>query len=711
MNRNLDALLNPCSVVVVGASDRPQSVGAKVARNLLQGSYAGRVWFVNARRDCVAGQLAFRTIAQLPDAPDLAVICTPAATVPGLITELGVQGCRAAIIITAGLDAPGPDGHSFAEATRVAARLGGVRVLGPNCVGLLSPGLGLNASFAHRAANAGPLAFIAQSGALTTALLDWACARDIGFSHFISLGNALDVGFPDLLAHLATDTATRAILLYIESVSDGPRFLAAASAAARHKPVIVIKSGRAPEGARAAASHTGALAGADDIYDAAFRRAGLLRVDTLRQLFGAAETLTRCRPVRGDRLAIVTNGGGPAILATDAFGAAGGHLSVLSPNTLASLDAFLPTIWSHGDPVDIAGDAQPDRYAESLRVTLADPQVDAVLLVHAPTAIVPAEQIAAACVPVIAASDRAVLTCWIGGEAVEAARHCCTAAGLPVFETPEEAIEGFLLARHQTRLRQALQSPPERVVPFSADLCRDLRTLVAPVLAAGRQWLTEPEAKSVLALAGIPVVQTVTTRNAAEAVAAARQVGWPVVLKVLSPDITHKSDVGGVVLNLPDAAALESAVGAIKQAVGHHCPQARIEGFSVQRMVDRSTAQELILGLATDATFGRFALFGSGGKAVEVLADKAVELLPLDRSSATALIARTRVSRLLAGYRDQPPADLTAIAACLLRLSLLAEALPELCELDINPLLADEQGVVALDARIRLGTLRSTADA
>ena len=703
MTKELDALLNPRSVVVVGASDRPRSVGAKVAHNLLQGGYAGRVWFVNARHDCVAGQAAFRTIGELPEAPDLAVICTPAATVPGLIAALGAKGCRAAVLITAGLDAPGPDGHSYAEATRAAARATGLRVLGPNCVGLLSPAMGLNASFAHRAATAGPLAFIAQSGALTTALLDWACARDIGFSHFISLGNALDVGFPELLAHLATDAATQAILLYIESVSDGPPFLAAARAAALNKPVIVIKSGRAPEGARAAASHTGALAGADEVYDAAFRRAGLLRVDSLRQLYTAAEVLARGRPVRGDRLAIVTNGGGPAILATDAFSAGGGHLAVLSAHTLGSLDAFLPSIWSHGDPVDIAGDASPERYAESLQVTLADPAVDAVLLIHAPTAIVPAEQIAAACVPVIAASDRAVLTCWVGGEAVQLARQRCTAAGLSVFDTPEEAIDGFLLALQQGRLRQALTQQPDRPVPFSADLCRALREQVAPVLAAGRQWLTEPEAKAVLALAGIPVVQTVTAQDAAAAVAAAHQLGWPVALKILSPDITHKSDVGGVALNLADAAAVEAAVWAMDQTVRRRCPQARIEGFSVQHMVDRSQAHELILGLATDATFGRFALFGAGGKAVELLADKAVDLLPLDRGLAASLMARTRVSQVLAGYRDRPPADLVAIQDCLLRLSLLAEALPELRELDINPLLADEQGVIALDARIRLG--------
>jgi acetyltransferase len=699
---SLDCLLNPRSVAVVGASDREHSVGAKVARNLLQSRYAGKVWLVNARRAQVAGQQAYARVADLPEAPDLAILCTPAPTVPGLLAELAARGCRAAILIPAGLEALGPDGRSFLLAARAAVAGTGLRLLGPNCVGLLSPHIHLNASFAHRMAAPGKLAFIAQSGALTTALLDWAQVQEIGFSHFISLGNACDVGFPELLDHLADDAATTSILLYIEAVQDAPRFMAAAAAAARRKPVIVVKSGRAPEGARAAASHTGALAGADDVYEAAFRRAGLLRVDTTRELFDVAETLARCAAIPGQRLAIVTNGGGPAILATDALVSGGGHLSALAPTTLAQLEALLPSLWSHGNPVDIVGDAPPERYAQALRLALADPGADAVLLIHAPTAIVPAEQIAAACIPVMQQATRPVLSCWMGGEAVREAVRLCSHAGLAVYATPEEAVDGFLQASRHYRLRETLTQSllPPAALP-AADVAA-IDALLDPVRAAGREWLTEPEAKAVLAAVGIPVVTTRIAASVAELASLAAQIGGQLALKILSPDITHKSDVGGVALDLAGPQAVEAAALQMLERVGAACPGARIEGFALQRMIDRSQSLELIVGLASDATFGRFALFGAGGKAVEVLADRALELLPLDTPLATALVARTRISRLLAGYRDVPPVPPGAIEDVLVRLSALAAAVPDLTELDINPLLASASGVIALDARIRL---------
>ena len=700
MPRAIDSFLEPPSVAVIGASDRARSVGAKVARNLLDGGFRGPVWFVNARHDQVAGKPAFATVAQLPEAPGLAVLCTPAPTLPALVAALGDKGCRAAVIITAGLDVPGPDGRSIAESTLAAARSSGVRLLGPNCVGLLSPGIGLNASFAHRMAPVGDLALIAQSGALTTALLDWASAQGIGFSHCLSLGNALDVGFPELLDALAADAATRSILLYVESVPDGPRFLAAARNAALAKPVIVVKSGRAPEGARAAASHTGALAGADDVYDAAFRRAGLLRVDSTRELFDVAEALARCRPIHGERLAIVTNGGGPAILATDALIAAGGRLAALMPATLAALDAVLPGIWSHGNPVDIVGDAPPERYAQALQLTLADPQVDAVLLIHAPTAIVPAEEIAAACAPLLAGASRPALTCWMGGEAVRSAAAQCTAQGLPVYETPEEAVDGFLSAVHYQRLRDRLSRPTPS--PPAPELVAVLDALLAPARQAQRAWLSEVEAKSVLAACGIPVVATQTVADPAAAGRLAAELGVAVALKILSPDITHKSDVGGVALGLLGAAAVETAARAMQVTVAARCPAARLEGYTVQPMVDRGEGEELLVGIATDRTFGRVLLFGAGGIACELKADKALDLLPVDAVAAEALIARTRVARLLAGYRGRPAADQAAIVEALLRLSALAVAAPDIAELDINPLLAMARGVIALDARIRL---------
>ena len=548
----------------------------------------------------------------------------------------------------------------------------------------------------------GQLAFIAQSGALTTALLDWACAQDIGFTHFISLGNASDIGFPELLAYLADEAATTAILLYVEAITYAAAFLAAATRAARAKPVIVVKSGRAPEGARAAASHTGALAGADEVYDAAFRRAGLLRVNTTRELFEVAETLARCPGIQGPRLAIVSNGGGPAILATDALIAGGGQLAGLAPPTLAALDAALPPLWSHANPIDIVGDAPPERYALALREALADPGNDAVLLIHAPTAIVPAELIAQACIPVMRASRRPVLSCWMGGGAVSAAIRLCSAAGLAVYDTPEEAVEGFLQASRREQLRQSLPALDAVPVPAPAGLGQALAALLAPVRQARREWLTEPQAKAVLAACGIPVVGTQTARDVAQAVALAESIGGRVVLKILSPDLTHKSDVGGVALGLAGAEAVAAAARAMLAAVARNAPTARIEGFAVQPMIERATSQELLVGIATDATFGRFVVFGAGGKAVEVLADRGIDLLPLDRAQARALIRRPRIARLLQGYRDTPAVDLAALEEVVLRLSLLASLVPDLVELDINPLLASAQGVIALDARMRL---------
>ncbi|MEN9705345.1 MAG: hypothetical protein RLZZ393_1224, partial [Pseudomonadota bacterium] len=699
MKSPLQSFVAPRSVALIGATDRPRSVGARIARNLLDSGFAGAVWFVNARHATVAGQQAWPTVEALPGVPELAVLCTPAPTLPALIADLGRKGCRSAVIISAGLEETLPDGRRIDAAVLDNARAAGIRLLGPNCVGLLSPPNHLNASFAHRAGRPGGFALVAQSGALTTALLDWALAQGIGFSHCLSLGNALDLGFPEWLDALRDDDATCAILLYIESIADGPRFLEAARAAARVKPVIVLKSGRAPEGARAAASHTGALAGADDVHDAAFRRAGLLRVDTTRELFDVAETLARCRQLGGDRLAIVTNGGGPAVLATDALVAQGGHLAPLAPATAAALDAILPTVWSHGDPVDIVGDAPPARYAAALRLVLADPGVDAVLLIHAPTAIVPAAEIAAECLPVIDGSTKPVLTCWMGGDAVRDAAAACTGRGIAVFETPEEAVQGFVDALRYRAVR--LQAPDEGA---DAPLPDALRARVDPLLAAareqGREWLDEAEAKAVLEACGIPVVRTQVAQDAADAGRIAATLGLPVALKILSPDITHKSDVDGVALGLSGATATEAAAHAMQDRVRRLRPDARLQGFTVQPLVDRGAGEELLLGIATDPCFGRVLLFGAGGVAAELKADKSLELLPVDAPTAAAQVARTRVARLLQAHRNRPAIDRKGIESALCALSQLALAAPDIAELDINPLLATPDGVVALDARI-----------
>jgi len=708
--RNLDRLFHPRSVAVIGATDRPQSLGATIMNNLLQGGFSGPVWPVNPKRATVAGRVSHADVASLPQAPDLAVVCTPAATVPGIIDALGRCGTRAVVVITAGLSAAAsPGGPSLRQAMLDAARPHLLRILGPNCVGLLVPGIGLNASFAHTAALPGPLAFISQSGALTTALLDWAKSRQIGFSHFVSLGDGSDVDFGDVLDYLGSDPGTRAILMYVESVREARKFMSAARAAARNKPVLLVKAGRAPAGAKAAASHTGALAGSDRVFDAAVRRAGMLRVDTLTDLFGAAETLARARPYKGERLAIMTNGGGAAVLAADALTLGGGTLAELSPATLQQLAEVLPATWSQGNPVDIIGDAPAERYVQTLRILLQDPAADAVLFMHAPTAIVPSAAIASACVPLMQAAAAPVLGCWLGGDTVQEARRTFAAAGIPTYETPEQAVAGFLQLSNFHRNQALLMETPTSVPQAFATDVAAARAVIAQALAAGRDLLDEFEAKALLAAYGVPVVATRAVAGVAEAEAAAVEIGFPVVLKILSPDISHKSDVGGVALDLQTTAELTQAARAMLRRVGELRPDAKVAGFTVQSMVKRPHAHELIVGAATDPIFGPVILFGQGGVSVEVVGDRAVALPPLNLALARDLVAHTRVSKLLAGYRDRAAIDHDALHLVLLKVSQLVCDCPEVVELDINPLLADDRGVIALDARVRVQAAQGDA--
>ena len=709
--RHLDSLLQPASVVVIGASDRPASVGATVWNNLRNGGFDGALYAVNRKHATVDGVKAWPSVAALPRTPELALICTPPDGVAGLIRQLGARGTHAAIVMTAGLSA------AHKKAMLTAARKHTLRILGPNCLGLLAPHHGLNASFAQRPAAPGTLAFVSQSGALATAILDWAQPRGVGFSQVISLGEHADVDFGDLLDYLGNDARTQAILLYIESIQTARKFMSAARAAARNKPVIVVKAGRSPHGQQAAASHTGALAGSDIVFDAAIRRAGMLRVDTLQDLFTAAATLAHFSnpPLRGlndearaalDRLTLVTNGGGAGVLAADAAARADVELAVLAPATLQALQAQLPANWSHGNPVDIIGDAPTERYVAALQTLLGDATTGTVLFMHAPTAIVPSADIATALLPVVRREPgqlQRVLACWMGDPSVRAARSAFQDAGIPCYDTPEEAVRAFAMLRDY-RHNQALllEAPPAAGTPPVADLQR-VRDVVACVLAARREWLTEAEAKSVLQACGIPVVATLVTATTAQAaVAAARSIGYPVALKILSPQITHKSDVGGVALNIEDDAALRAAAAAMLARVVLHQPQAEITGFTVQRMVRRPRALELIVGAHVDPLFGPVILFGQGGTAVEVIADRAVALPPLNPPLARALVAGTKVARLLAGWRDVPAADMDAIVATLCSVSALLAEVPEIAELDINPLLADASGVVALDARIRV---------
>ena len=705
--RNLGRMFAPRSVALIGASDRPHSIGAVVARNLLRGGFAGPIMPVNPRHAAIESVLCYPDIAHLPVVPDLAVIATPAAGVPALIGELGARGCRAAVVLSADFGRGAADGVDLRQALLDAAKPHLLRVVGPNCLGLAVPGIGLNATFSHIPPLKGDVACLTQSGAIATTLIDWAASRGIGFSHMVSLGDMADVDVGDMLDYLAHDGQVRAILLYVEGVTEARKFMSAARAAARTKPVIILKAGRYGQAAKAAASHTGALAGADAIYDAAFRRAGMLRVSSLDEMFSALETLSHGRQIPGDRLTILTNGGGVGVLATDALIGVGGTLAQLAPATLAALDKVLPATWSRGNPVDIIGDADGARYAAALEIVLADPETDACLVMNCPQAVTTTVESAEAVIATLnkldARAQSKVMVNWLGEGAAREARRRFAAAGLPSYETPERAVTGFMHLREFRRNQQLLiRVPPAIPVEFHPDLAA-ARAIVTAAAAAGREWLDEADSKALLAAYGIPVATVRRVAQADQVADAAREIGGPVAVKIISPDITHKSDMGGVALDLATPEAAGIAAHAMLTRIHAAKPEARIEGFAVQEMVTRPDALELIIGLVSDPTFGPVLLFGRGGTAVEVIGDKALALAPLDMMLARDLIASTRVARRLAGFRNVPPADLDAIALSLVKLSQMTADLPELVELDINPLLADPHGVVALDARIRLG--------
>ena len=700
--RNLQFLMKPRSVALIGASAEPGKVGHVLARNLAS-QFHGPVYFINPKYKRILEQPCWPDVKSLPAVPDLAVICTPAATVPSLIGQLGERGVRAVIVVSAGFGESGEQGQALQHTLLETARAHTLRIVGPNCIGVLNPPLGLNASFSHSPALPGHTAFVTQSGALLAAVLDWARPRGIGFSHMISLGDMADVDFGDLLDYLAGDNETRSILLYVEGIRQARKFMSAARAAARIKPVIVVKSGRHAAAAKAAATHTGALAGADDVYDAAFRRAGMLRVPDLAALFDAVDVLTLHEPPHGRRLAILTNGGGMGVMATDALMDRGGELAVLGEDTRLVLDKLLPATWSHGNPVDIIGDADSARYRGALQALLRDSGLDAVLTLYCPTGVSDPDEIAAAVTGIAAACSRVpVLASWVGGEAVTRARQALSAAHVPSFDTPEEAVRAFMyLADYRRNQDMLMQTPPSLPEEFTADTQRAVH-IIRRANGEGRNWLNEIESKQLLEAYAIPTVPTRFAATPAQAAEMAHALKAPYALKIVSPEITHKSDAGGVALNLLDTQAVQAAATAMFKAVHEKFPEARLEGFSVQTMLQRGVAHELIAGIVTDAQFGPVILFGQGGTAVEVIGDKALGLPPLNMHLARQLMQETRVYGLLRGYRDRPAANMDAVALTLVKLAQLAAELAEVAELDINPLLADSEGVVALDARVRI---------
>ena len=704
--RNLDKIFKPRAIALVGATPKPHTVGAMLLKNLRNSGFPGRLMLVNPRYTEIAGLPVYADVASLPVVPDLAVIATPPAVVPGLIAELGAKGTRGAVAITAGFGELGTEGKQLQQRILDAAKPHLLRVVGPNCVGVMAPGARLNASFAHLTPKAGGLAFVSQSGAIVTAMLDWAEPRGIGFSHVVSLGDMADVDFGDMLDYLGNDTHTRAVLLYVEGLTSARKFMSAARATARRKPVLVVKVGRHAAGARAAASHTGALAGSDRVYDAAFRRAGMLRVRDMGELFDAVETLSSTHPQSGDRLAILTNGGGPGVLATDMLIDLGGTLAKLTPATQAKLDRVLPRTWSRGNPVDIVGDADPQRYKAALEVLLEDRDIDAVLVINCPTAMQSPTECARVVVDTVHAAaphlmGRNVLTNWLGERSVGPARQLFAEAHIATYDTPDRAIRGFMHRVDYRRNQQLLlETPPSRPESFAPDSAAAERTLES-ALSAGREWLEPDEVAAVLVAYGIPLVGTYTAPDAAAAAEIARKLDKPVALKIRSRDIRHKSDIGGVVLNLGNPERVRSEAEAMAARVRAAQPEARLDGFVVQEMVHRPGAVELIAGVVDDPLFGPVILFGQGGTAVEVLNDSTLELPPLNMTLARAQIARTRIHRLMQGYRNQPPVKIDAVADILIRLAQLVADHPAVAELDINPILADEHGVLGLDARLR----------
>jgi acetyltransferase len=705
--RNLDKMFRPKSIAVIGASDKPNSVGSALMTNLLRAGFSGPIIPVNPRAAAIHGIMAYKDVASLPVTPDLAVIATPPDTVPSLVAELGSRGTRAAVVLTAGF-AEGEVAAGKERTTQLltAAQPHLLRIVGPNCLGIAVPGIGLNATFAPAAMLSGNIAFLTQSGAMATTVLDWALPREVGFSAIVSMGDMSDVDFGDLLDYFALDEATHAILIYAEAVTHARKFMSAARRAARIKPVIVVKGGRAEEGARAATSHTGALAGADVVYEAAFRRAGMLRVNEVEELFDAAATVARMSPQRGNRLAIVTNGGGAGVLATDRLIEEGGRLATLSPDTIFKLNSVLPPTWSHANPIDLIGDADADRYANAVAILMEDANIDALLVAYCPTAIVSSTETAKGLIGVLAQPTtvprKNVFACWMGAATVAEARTQLVAAGVPDYETPERAVRAFMYLVHYRQNQDLLLETPSSCAPSpQIDIGRAQRT-IRNALRDQREWLDPAEVAAFLACYSIPFARTEAVPDAKSAAQFAARIKAPVALKIRSRDVIHKSDVGGVALNLATPAEVESAALQMSERVSRALPQARLEGFIVQEMIYRPGAYELIAGVSTDPTFGPIILFGQGGTAVEILGDKSLELPPLNTSLARAQIERTRIAALLKGYRDRPAADIDGVVNALIKVSQIVADHPEITEVDINPLLCDPQGVIAVDCRIRV---------
>ncbi|MFV2069265.1 MAG: GNAT family N-acetyltransferase, partial [Pirellulales bacterium] len=701
--QNLDKLFHPQRIAVIGASNRPASVGRTVLSNLIEGGFSGPIFPVNPKRKTLQGLATYPNVGTLPEVPDMAVVCIPGSKVPQIVRECGEAGILGLVILSAGFRETGEEGKALEEAVRKeAAAFDGLRIIGPNCLGIIAPHANLNASFAASTPAKGRVAFISQSGAICTSVLDWAREEGIGFSHFVSIGNVLDVGFGDLIDYFAMDQWTESILLYMESVAKPREFMSAARAFARQKPLIAYKAGRFAASAEAAASHTGAMAGVDSVYEAAMNRAGIVRIFEMGDMFDCAELLSKQKTPSGRRLGIVTNAGGPGVMATDALLSRNGALAEPSNETLDKLDQKMPSAWSHGNPFDVLGDATPERYAEALEIVLADRGVDAVLVIFTPQAMSSPTESAKAVIEVARKSRKPILVSWMGGPSVREGNHLFNQAQIPTYNTPEQAIRAFMYLVSYSRNREVLYETPRNIpMKFSLDRGK-LRSVFDTILSSGRDLLSESMSKALLEAYEIPITKPFAAHSVDDAVRLANRVGYPVAMKLMSPQITHKTDVGGVKLDLADDRAVSVAYEQIVASAQERRPDAQIEGVTIQKMVTDPVSYELIVGAKRDPIFGAVMLVGAGGITTELYQDRALELPPLNERLARRMLESLKSWPLLTGYRGKPGVNVDRLIEILMRFSYLVADYPEIKELDVNPLLVTREDAIALDARIVL---------
>jgi acetyltransferase len=699
--KKLDKIFNPQTIAVIGASDKEGGVGNAVMKNLTGNGYRGVVYPVNPGRETVHGIKAYKNISEVPVKIDLVIIVTPAATVPAIVEDCGKAGVAGLLIITAGFDEVGGDGKKMSVQIKEVARGYGMRVLGPNCLGFICPSINLNASFSSTMALPGHVAFISQSGALCTAILDWSLANNVGFSHFVSIGETMDISYHDLIEYYNSDPNTKALLIYMESLKEAAKFMKAARSFSRTKPIAILKVGRTAEGAQAAKSHTGAITGNDDIFNAAFEKAGIIRVDGAWELFQLAKIFAMQPLPKDSRVAVITNAGGPGVIATDFLSIKGGHLAKLEKSTMDKLNGFLPAAWSHNNPVDVLGDADALRYRQAVEVCLADRNVDAVMVVLTPQEMTNPTDVARQIVSIQNKSGKTMLASWMGSDDVAEGEAILQKNNIPCFRSPEEAVNLFMDVDRFVKLQKTLKQKSESMPKVFKPKTEANRKMIKNISGSGRSTFTEFEAKQFLANYGIPVAKNGVATTGPEAGNIAAKIGFPVVMKILSPDIMHKTDVGGVKLNIKTKAEAATAFKEIMASVKVKAKTAKIDGIFIEAMTKKKF--ELLVGCKKDNVFGSAIVFGQGGTAVEIYRDTAIALAPLNMTEALQMMQKTKIYKLLAGYRGMSGADIPALQFLLCKFSQLITDFPEITELDINPFAVDEKGGIALDAKIVIG--------